>query len=212
MKKERIKIIGDSLASGMGTSGSIITSEIIASCNGLTFHRREGGCGWAALLTRACPNLEIINMACDGISSSEALLCWKQLYRPSDSNVLLMLGANDRKRINGMDELFSNLMQMCELVKADGNRPLLLTPSPASAENEARPDRIFKHRDVVLVIREVAKKANAETIDIHTELMGRDIDVEALMRGGDGNHPTDRMSELVFDCVFKELFKKGLIR
>ncbi|MDO4543868.1 MAG: SGNH/GDSL hydrolase family protein [Clostridia bacterium] len=203
--KTRIKIIGDSLASGMGTSGSVVTDELLARCNGQTFYRRSGGCGWAQLLKKEYPKLDIINCGCDGMTSTQALACLRELYSPSDDTVMLLLGANDRKEVSGMDRLYRNLTAIVTEIKRDGNLPVLLTPNPASRQNEARSDRLYHHCDVVKVVRSISLELGVPLIDIHSDILASGVDVESIMSGGDGNHPTDRMAALMYACVRRGL-------
>lgn len=191
-----IKIIGDSLASGMGISGSHITSEIITNCDGYTFYRRAGGCGWATQLSRLLKNCTITNNGCDGITSSQAWRCWNDIYSDTDELVLLLLGANDRKEIDGMTHLEKNLTRMISSCKENNSKVILITPHPVTLANDLLSSRLYHMADVVNTIRRVGHMTGTEIIDVYKCILDSGVDINAIMHGGDGNHPTDAMANM----------------
>lgn len=201
----RIKIIGDSLASGMGTSGSKITDSVICTTGGNTFFQRSGGHGWAQLLDKDFPKLTVVNNGCDGITSTEALQCLNQLYQVDDALVLVLLGANDRKESDGMKRLEANLRWIVGYCLERGSRVILLTPHPSTPENEALPNRLYRMKDVAEVINKVGDDTGCIVIDLYNRITEAGIDIGAVMHGGDGNHPTDEMARIEYEIIIETL-------
>lgn len=197
----RVNILGDSLATGMGTSGSRYDNSVVCSCDGHKFYRRIGGHGWAQLLSAERPDLHIINNGCDGITSSQILRSLNELYQLDDDLVIILVGANDRKEINGMNKLEANL---CDIIdRCASSRIVLLTPHPSTADNELRADRLFHMSDVASVICKVGEQKNVQVIDLYHSILH--LDIEEIMAGGDGNHPTDQMALIEYSIIKQNL-------
>ncbi len=114
----KIKIIGDSVAAGEGSSASYETEELIFEDDGTKFFRRVAQNSWWGLLEQYLHDnyikCTVENKGCGGAFSYQINKHLDTLISSDDNLVLVLMGLNDRKRMNGMEELKAN----CECVVA----------------------------------------------------------------------------------------------
>lgn len=213
----RIKIIGDSIAAGEGSSMSYKTDELIFEDNGIKYYRRMAPNSWWGILEQylkenySCCTLE--NKGCGGAFSYQILEHINTLVTEEDELVLVLMGLNDRKRKNGMEELRLNCNAVVERLKKDGKIVILLTPNPSSYENEHYPNRLYHTPDVVEILRKAAKENGVQLIDnykyIEKYLKDNSLIIDDIIFGNgcknDGLHPSDKTQKLMFQNVIKTL-------
>ena len=116
-----------------------------------------------------------------------------------------MIGANDKKLENGLEQLRSNLEALCAKVTGDGNSLVLMTPNPATAANDAKPNRFYTQAQVAEVIRQTAGQWESQVlfIDHFAAMMedcrSRGLSLEDYLEVGagpenDGLHPGESRS------------------
>lgn len=213
----RIKIIGDSIAAGEGSSMSYNTDELIFEDNGIKYYRRIAPNSWWGLLERyleenyACCALE--NKGCGGAFSYQILENIDTLVTEEDDLVLILMGLNDRKRKNGMKELRYNCNAVVDRLMKDGKMVILLTPNPSTYENEHHSSRLYHTPDVVAILREVSEEKGVQLIDnykyIEEYLKDNRLVIEDIIfENGcmnDGLHPSDKVQKLIFKNVIETL-------
>jgi hypothetical protein len=138
----KIKIIGDSIAAGAGSSMSHKTEELI-------FENK--GCGGAFSYQ--------INKHLDVLISSD------------DNIVLVLMGLNDRKRVNGMEELKTNCESVINQLKSKEKIVVLLTPTPSAHSNEYYPNRIYHTDEVVEILCNIAVDRKILLVDNYKYIM-----------------------------------------
>ena len=151
-----VKLLGDSLTIGSGSSDSDLTGAVIYP----PFRRQRGRFCWASLLTEhlAQYGCRVDNVGCYGITSDEMMSHLDILYHPGmDRVVFCMIGANDKKVADGPARLERNLRSLCARVLQDGNSLVLMTPNPATAANDAKPNRLYTQAQVAEAIRRAAE-------------------------------------------------------
>lgn len=161
----KIKIIGDSLAAGAGSSSCIKTNHVFFVDE---YHKeyvlRVAPNSWwgrfETYLHEKLPECSVVNHGCGGIFSSQIRSGLNQLYHADDDIVMILLGANDRKIEEGMIQLYDNLISITTQIKAQGKQVILLTPNPSAAKNESYYNRIYHLDDVSDVISQVAIHEN----------------------------------------------------
>ena len=108
-----IKLLGDSLTAGSGSSDSDLSGRVIYP----PFRRQRGKRCWASLLgahLSARYGCSVDNVGCYGTTSGELMEHLDTLYQPAtDRVVFCMIGANDKKLENGLEQLRSNLEARC---------------------------------------------------------------------------------------------------
>ncbi len=196
-----IKLLGDSLTIGAGSSDDDRTGELIYP----PFYGQKGARCWASLLREHTARFgcTVENFGCYGTTSDEMMTHLDTLYQPEqDEVVFCMIGSNDKKVANGMEHLRRNLTALCEKVLSDGNHLVLMTPNPATAANDAKPTRIYPQSKVAETIRCVAEKYADRVLLIDHYLA---MEAECVLRGctmeeflqvgvgpdNDGLHPGD---------------------
>lgn len=209
-----IKLLGDSLTIGVGSSDDDRTGVLIYP----PFHRQKGQRCWASLLQKHVERYHctVDNVGCYGAASNDLMDHLELLYHPEeDQLVFCMIGSNDKKIEGGMDQLKHNLSALCNKVLSDGNKLVLMTPNPATTANDAKPTRIYPQSKVVETIRNVAKDYADRVLLIDHNLT---MEAECRLRGctmeeflqvgygpdNDGLHPGDDAYYFYFEhiCVY----------
>ena len=129
----KVKIIGDSMAARADSSMSYMIDDLIFEDDGTKFFRRIAPNSWWGLLEQYLQNkyikCAVENKGCGGAFSYQI-------------NKYLM-GLNDRKRKNGIEELKSNCEAIVDKLINNGLTVILLTPTPSVYSNEYYPNRIY---------------------------------------------------------------------
>lgn len=129
----QINIIGDSLAAGAGSSDSYSTEKVILHDGEDVFVRRAAPNSWWSrfqnYIDDKYPGCTVVNNGCGGAFSFQLKNHLPSVFQEDkDDIIFLFLGANDRKRVNGMDELRSNLTWMIRYFKGKISRLQCLPP------------------------------------------------------------------------------------
>ena len=217
----RILVLGDSLAAGMGCSGSYDTGELLLAYDGDRYTRWHAPHGWTqtvkAYLDAEFPGCTLVNRGCSGIYSYQLLGGLSQVYDGNADIVLLLVGINDRKRENGPAELEKSLAALIARFRADGAVPVLITPNPSTMENEMLPTRIHHSEDIIPIIRAAAERWDVILADCWTQITQYSLrtgeSIDALMREegclSDGLHPTDRVYRIMASCILRAMGLTG---
>ena len=124
-----------------------------------------------------------------------------------------MIGGNDRKQVDGMIALYSNLTYIVRKLKNENNIVILMSTNPSTPKNQAYPNRLYTMEDVNSVIKNVAKEEKIEFIShydyINSYLMRSERSIEDLMIGKseklDGLHPSDEVHNLIYKNIIEKL-------
>ena len=212
-----IKVIGDSLAAGAGSSGITETEEIIFQDPVGAYYRREAPNSWWALLDRYIkknyPRSGVRSLGCGGAFSFQIREQLPGLVSPEDKAVFLLLGLNDRKRPEGMGELAHNIPALLDRLAKMGKYAELFTPTPSTEENEHFPNRLYHTPQVVGTLRRAAGEAGVPLVDLHRDiesyLQASGKKLEDIIFGvgcqNDGLHPGDAMQKIMFESVVRTL-------
>lgn len=212
-----IKLLGDSITAGGGSSDNNRAGEVIININGNEFRRQIGEKCWASLLKRHIeekyPQSQVINNGCSDITSTHVKDHLLQLINDTDDIVIIMIGANDRKQVDGMKSLYNNLIFIVKYIREMEKTIVLMSSNPSTAANEARPNRLYTLKDVNEIIRRVSEEeklqfiSNYDYINNYIAASGRTI--ENLMIGNseklDGLHPSDEVHYLIFKNIIQSL-------
>lgn len=213
----KIKIIGDSLASGGGSSMSYLTQDLIFEDEGTKYFRRVAPNSWWGLFEKYLYNeyaaSTIENKGCGGAFSFQINKYIDTLVSSDDDLVFIFGGMNDRKRANGMEELKTNFEYLVGYLISIGKKLILLTPIPSVHSNEYYPNRLYHTDEVVGIIRDLAVGKNIQLVDnykyITEYLVGNHLLIDDIIYGegcaNDGLHPSDFVHKLIFKNIVDTL-------
>lgn len=217
LKGVNIKIIGDSLAAGAGSSDSYKTQELIFQEEGKNYYKRVAPNSWWGLLEKHLKTFynksNLVNKGCGGAFTYQIKKHLNDLVTLEDDLVFILMGVNDRKRIKGMEELKDNCFNIIdELLKA-GKQVVLLTPTPSVHSNEYYENRIFHTPDVVKILRDISANKGIILVDNYKYLMDylqeKQLLLEDIIYGegckNDGLHPSDLVQKLMFENLVETL-------
>lgn len=208
----KIKIIGDSIAAGQGCSLFQETDEVIMQDNGKQYFLCNSPNSWWGLLEQE--GYHVKSMGCCGAFSYQIRKHLNELVAEEDEIVLILMGLNDRKRVNGMNELRSNTEAVVKTLKEEGKKVILLTPIPSAHQNEYLVTRIYHTDEVVAILKESAEKMSVPIIDnyqfVKKYLEEEELNIEDIIYGdgcqNDGLHPGDFAQRLIFENIVNSGF------
>ena len=217
--KEGIKIknIGGSLAAGAGSSMSYKTEELIFEEDETKFFRRVAPNSWWGLLKKYLKDnyikCTVENKGCGGAFSYQINKYLDTLILDDDNLVFVLMGLNDRKRTNGMEELKINCECVIDKLISKGKIVILLIPTPSVHSNEFYPNRIYHTNEVVEILRDIADSRKIPLIDnykyIMEHLAKNQLTIDDVIYGegckNDGLHPSDYVQKLIFQNLIETL-------
>lgn len=213
----KIKIIGDSLAAGAGSSMSYKTEELIFEENGTKFFRRAAPNSWWGLLEQYLRDnyisCTVENKGCGGAFSYQINKSLDTLISSDDNLVFVLMGLNDRKRTNGMEELKTNCECVVDELISKRKMVILLTPTPSVHSNEYYPNRIYHTDEVVGILRNIADSSKVLLIDNYKHIIEyltkNQLVIDDIIYGegceNDGLHPSDYVQKLIFQNIIETL-------
>ena len=213
-----IKLLGDSITAGGGSSDNDRSGEVFITIEGIEFKRQLGQKCWASLLEKHIekkfPRSRVINNGCSNITSTYLKDNLLNLYSKTDDIMIIMVGANDRKQVNGMTALYNNLICIIRHLKCKNKAIVLMSPNSSTAKNQAYPNRLYTMYDVNNVIKRVAKEEKVQFIShydyINSYIIHSGRTIEDLMIGKsdklDGLHPSDEAHYLIYKNIIQNLF------
>lgn len=213
----KIKVIGDSIAAGGGSSMSYRTEELIFEDDGTKYFRRVAPNSWWGLLEKylqdnynACT---IENKGCGGVFSYQINKYLDTLIASDDNLVFVLMGLNDRKLTNGMEDLKTNCECVVDKLVSKGKMVVLLTPTPSVHSNEYYSNRIYHTDNVVSILRDVSDSRKILLVDnyqfimeyLKKNLLKIDDIIYGEGCGNDGLHPSDYVQKLIFQKLIQTL-------
>ena len=120
--------------------------------------------------------------------------------------MILLAGANDRKRPDGLHELYDNLIKFTELMEKKGKILVLASLNPSTESNEFYINRIHHSEDIETILTMVADEKNLLFVDNYRYIQnylvasGKKIDDIICGEGckNDGLHPGDFVQKLMY--------------
>ena len=206
----KIKIIGDSLSAGTGSSQCVQTDEVIFKDGENIFYRKIAPNSWGGLFSKYIsekyPQSTVVNLGCDGANTTQLISNYDKLVDEDDDIIILLAGANDRKRENGLHELYKNLIHFADLAEQKGKELVLVSLNPSTENNEFFYSRIHHSEDVVTVLSLVADVKNLlffffyRYIQRYLLTTGKKIDdiICGIGCKNDGLHPGDFVQKLMY--------------
>lgn len=212
-----IRIVGDSIAAGAGSSESFKTDEIILKDGDQIFYRRKAPNSWwgrfETYLKEKFPECTVINDGCGGAFSYQIRNAIDNFYSDKDDIIIIMLGCNDRKRNDGLKELEENLTYIIKYYKDRNKKVIVMNTNPSTLENEYYQNRIYHTEDIANIISRVAEEESVLLVDnynyILQYLLIRREKIDDIIYNYDSNidglHPSDRLQFIMYFNLLSSL-------
>ena len=213
----QIKIIGDSITAGSGSSDDDRSGKVILQIDGRDYKEQLGKKCWASLFASYVKGLypvsRVVNRSCSRLNSTQLKENLLQFVDEEDELVLLMIGANDRKQEDGREVLAQNLDEILGYFRQLGKTVILMSYPPSTMENEQKLNRYFHMDEVDRILEEAAVRNGISYISHYRLLLNyyreQQVTVEEMMlpeQGHhDGLHPPDLVHHLIFEQVVQKI-------
>lgn len=226
----RIKLLGDSITQGVGSTGYVgytvgnisvrgngpdypskgadyVEGDYLGESGTRRWYESTSATGWANKLKayfEAKFDCVVKNYGMSGIGSVNLDELCKPLVSEDDDIVLLMIGTNDRASTTKAD-FKANVLAFAEYLVAQGKKVVLLGSIPVAVDQERNYD--FHMEDVNNILRSVASSCGAEFIPVYDQFIeycdNKGIDIDVLL--SDGLHPNDEGYEVMFKIICRNL-------
>ena len=163
-KRFAVKLIGDSITQGLGSSDYDASGDVILSDNPAMWSRNVGAKAWAAMFQArvANENISVINNGVRGCSTHQILYYWNELIDGSEDIVICMIGTNNRTTADNanfsytMQSFYDELQIIKNRLELNGAEVIFMSAPPAGSTNESQSGIHFHMNDVDDVIAKFA--------------------------------------------------------
>ena len=210
-KRFTVKLIGDSITQGLGSSDYDASGDVILSDNPAMWSRNVGAKAWAAMFEArvANDNISVINNGVRGCSTHQILYYWNQLIDGMEDIVICMLGTNNRTTADNAtfsytkQSFYDELQKIKNTLEANGSEVIFMSAPPASASNESQSGIHFHMNDVDDVIAKFAADNNMEYLSLYKKTLDYMEKTGATLDDllDDGLHPNDRLHKLMYGWI-----------
>ena len=206
---KNVKIVGDSIAQGVGGTGFAQDGEHIIS----QWYRNPNGYCWANLFSSLCSylyNITVVNNACRGTNSGFVVTNWNTLISETDNVIICCYGTNDRGQIADSEESLNNFRKIKCMASIQGKDVIFFSPIPAGLNNELNNthnyDQIYYHMEVIdKNINIASDNEYVSLFDICSEWVNNnDITLTDYLDGSE-LHPNDDLYYKMFVWICKSL-------
>lgn len=214
-KSYTVKLIGDSITQGVGSSDYNASGDVVISSNPAMWSRNVGTKAWAAMFQArvANENISVINNGVRGCSTHQILYYWNQLIDGNEDIVIVMLGTNNRTTADNatfsytMRSFYDELQKIKYALESNGSDVIFMSAPPASASNESQSGIHFHMNDVDDIIAKFAVDNNMEYISIYKKTLDYMEETGATIDDllADGLHPNDRLHKLMYGWIIEGL-------
>ena len=214
-KNYTVKLIGDSITQGVGSSDYDASGEVVISDNPTAWSRNVGTKSWAAMFQARVANesVSVINNGVRGCSTHQILYYWDQLIDGDEDIVIVMLGTNNRTTADNAtfsytkQSFYDELQKIKNTLEANGSEVIFMSAPPASASNESQSGIHFHMNDVDDVIAKFAADNNMEYISLYKKTLDymqfSGAELSDLL--ADGLHPNDKLHALMYGWIIEGL-------
>lgn len=214
-KNYTVKLIGDSITQGVGSSDYDASGEVVISDNPTAWSRNVGTKSWAAMFQARVANesVSVINNGVRGCSTHQILYYWDQLIDGDEDIVIVMLGTNNRTTADNENfsytkqSFYDELQKIKNTLESNGSEVIFMSAPPASASNESQSGIHFHMNDVDDVIAKFAADNNMEYISLYKKTLDymqfSGAELSDLL--ADGLHPNDKLHALMYGWIIEGL-------
>lgn len=220
-KPVKIKLIGDSITQGLGSSDYDASGEVILSDNPTAWSRNVGSKAWASMFKSRIEsgyNASVTNNGVRGCSTHQILYYWNQLIDGDEDIVIVMLGTNNRTTADVIQQnyefhytkqsFYDELKEIKSRLDHDGTNVVFMSAPPASLSNESQTGIHFHMNDVDDVIAKFASDNNIEYLSLYKKTLDYMEKTGATLDDllDDGLHPNDTLHTLMYYWIIEGLW------
>lgn len=207
---KRIKLIGDSITHGMGSSDfkqSTDASDFLFNAGTFPQYRNYGVKCWAGMLKSYLEekfNCSVVNNGASGASSKQLVDNWDAIVSADDDVIICMIGTNDRN--GSLSATYQNLVAIYEKAQAKGQRIIFMSAPPASNENEEQATA-FHLEDLDNLYNYADNTLRVGYISVYKAFINycRDTGTKIDDLLSDGLHPNDEGYQIMYEIVLEAL-------
>lgn len=199
-----IKIIGDSLAGGVGGSNYLQDGDTIFG----SYKVNTSGHCWANSLKTILESkftCTVKNWGIGGLTSSDIVNNLDTLISSNDSLILCLIGGNNRGLTNGMDTLKNDLNTIYNYVKDKGKDIIFISGNPSLQSFEST--KLYTMGDVDTAMASVCLSLGVEYISFYKDFINfyesKGIDLQYLLNGD--VHPNDIGYDILYYIICNKL-------
>jgi lysophospholipase L1-like esterase len=207
---KRIKLIGDSITHGMGSSDfkqSTDASDFLFNAGTFPQYRNYGVKCWAGMLKSYLEekfNCSVVNNGASGASSKQLVDNWDAIVSADDDVIICMIGTNDRN--GSLLTTYQNLVAIYEKAQAKGQRVIFVSAPPASNEIEEQATA-FHLEDLDNLYNYAYNTLRVGYISVYKAFLNycRDTGTKIDDLLSDGLHPNDEGYQIMYEIVLEAL-------
>lgn len=204
---KKVKIIGDSITAGDGSTDYSLTGDIIFD----NFRMNIGEKCWAGqfkIYFESNFNCIVKNYAIPGIQSQFVVDNLSKLISTSDDIIVCMIGTNDRSNTDYLSRLTANLKSIYNYVKLINKEIIFVSPPPSISSEENQSKYYCKNNMIDNIYLNVCSDLNIEYISCYKLLQQFLLNTNGNLSGilnSDGQHPNDTGHIIIFRLILNAL-------
>lgn len=231
-EKVHIKLLGDSITQGSGSTGYVewsadgytirgngpdcpsagpnyVQGDYLGTRDNIKWYESTSGSGWGQLMKSYFEskfNCVVKNYGMGGATVNDLLNNLSRIVSEEDDIILLMIGTNDRKSLSKTDYTIKLVSLIKGLVKMD-KKVILMSPVPMVVSTDAG-STYFHMEDANNICSAIAYEHKLPFISLFNKIQEyaefKDIDIASLFNS-DGVHPNDTGYNVIFKTITRNI-------
>ncbi len=208
---KKVKLIGDSITAGVGSSDYSCTGDII-------YENKKVNVGvkcWSGKLKQYLENnfsCTVNNFGISGIKSNDVVSNISNLIKNDDDIIICMIGTNNRLVDTGDTILESNLRTIYNYVVSLNKDIIFMSPIPGTLKEETGKvgtTKYFQNYEVDNIYNKVCSELGIEYISLYklvqSYLENTSTNLSNILDSSDQQHPNDYGYNILYNLILKSL-------
>ena len=208
---KKVKLIGDSITAGVGSSDYSCTGDIIYNNNKVNI----GVKCWSGKLKQYLENnfsCNVNNFGISGIKSNDIVSNISSLINSDDDIIICMIGTNNRLVNKGDTTLESDLRTIYNYVVSLNKDIIFMSPIPGTLKEETGKvgtTKYFQNYEVDNIYNKVCGELGIEYISLYkllqSYLENTSTNLSNILDSSDQQHPNDYGYNILYNLILKSL-------